>query len=36
MYYNPNNLKNAKKMRSNMTPAETKMWRFYVENDFNV
>ena len=28
MYYNPNNLKNAKKMRSNMTPAETKMWRF--------
>ena len=27
MYYNPNNLKNAKKMRSNMTPAETKMWR---------
>ena len=28
MYYNPNNLKNAKEMRSNMTPAETKMWRF--------
>ena len=27
MYYNPHNLKNAKKMRSNMTPAETKMWR---------
>ena len=28
MYYNPHNLKNAKEMRSNMTPAETKMWRF--------
>ena len=27
MYYNPHNLKNAKEMRSNMTPAETKMWR---------
>ena len=27
MYYNPHNLKNAKEMRSDMTPAETKMWR---------
>ena len=35
MYYNPNNLNNAKHMRSNMTEAEAKMWnilrakRFY-------
>ena len=27
MYYNPHNLKNAKQMRSNMTPVESKMWQ---------
>ena len=28
MYYNHNNLNNAKSMRSNMTEAESKMWYY--------
>ena len=35
MYYNSKNLQNAKKMRSNMTPAEIKMWYILRGKRFN-
>ena len=35
MYYNSKNLQNAKKMRSNMSPAEIKMWYILRGKRFN-